>query len=62
MKAMKNKSKSSMGSRKPVVLFFKRLLRSMSEMFQPEEVEVTFKGEGNHTTYTYTKVEHKQVA
>jgi hypothetical protein len=34
----------------------------ISSLFEPEEVEVTFKVEGKQTKYTYTKVSHKQVA
>ena len=42
--------------------FFKKLSSKIAELFEPEEVEVTFKEEGNKTSYTYTKVPHKQVA
>ncbi len=42
--------------------FFKKLSTRISKLFQPEEVEVTFKVEGKNITYTYTEVEHKQVA
>ena len=45
---------------------FKRLVKTIAgklyRLFEPEEVEVTFKVEGKNVTYTYTKVEHKQVA
>ena len=44
------------------VHFFKVLGSKIKGLFQPEEVEVTFKVEGNKTSYTYTKVVHKQVA
>ena len=44
------------------VHFFKTLGSKIRGLFQPEEVEVTFKVEGNKTSYTYTKVAHKQVA
>ncbi len=42
--------------------FFKRLGRKVADLFQPEEVEVTFKEEGSTRSYTYTKVSQKQVA
>jgi len=45
-----------------LTLFFKRLSRRISRLFEPEEVEVTFKVDGSRISYTYTKVEHKQVA
>jgi|GEM_PF-5886965 len=38
------------------------LRRNISDLFKPEEVEVTFKVEGDNVTYTYTKVNEKQVA
>lgn len=40
----------------------KKLTTRISRLFEPEEVEVTFKVEGKNVTYTYTKVQHKQVA
>jgi len=42
--------------------FFKALGNKITDLFKPEEVEVTFKVEGKNTSYTYTKVGHKQVA
>ena len=45
-----------------ISLFFKKLGSKISDLFEPEEVEVTFKMEGKKRTYTYTKVTHKQVA
>ena len=42
--------------------FLRRLSHMISDLFKPEEVEVTFKVEGNTTRYTYTKVPEKQVA
>ncbi len=42
--------------------FMKKLANRFYSLFQPEEVEVTFKVEGKSTTYTYTKVGEKQVA
>ena len=41
---------------------FKVLKQKISGLFEPEEVEVTFRHDGNRLTYTYTKVSHKQVA
>ena len=34
----------------------------LARLFEAEEVEVTFRVEGKRIGYTYTKVEHKQVA
>ena len=45
-----------------MVLFFKMLGAKIADLFKPEEVEVTFKVEGKVMKYTYTKIEHKQVA
>ncbi len=42
--------------------FFKKLGAKLVALFKPEEVEVTFNVKGKNITYTYTKVEHKQVA
>jgi hypothetical protein len=39
--------------------FFKGLVNRISHLFEPEEVEVTFRRDGNKITYTYTKVSHK---
>lgn len=44
------------------ILFLKRIAGKIAGLFEPEEVEVTFKVTGNKTSYTYTKVENKQVA
>jgi len=55
-KITQNPEKYSIG------LFFKKLGSRIISLFEPEEVEVTFKVEGKKTSYTYTKVEHKQVA
>jgi len=41
---------------------FTRIARYVRQLFEPEVVEVTFHVEGRHVTYTYTKVEDKQVA
>ena len=41
----------------------KEVKRKISCYFEPEEVEVTFEGNvKDHGTYTYTVVQHKQVA
>ena len=39
-----------------------RIRKYIGRLFEPEEVEVTFRVDGKHVTYTYTKVEEKQVA
>jgi hypothetical protein len=41
---------------------FRKFTKRVVALFEPEEVEVTFKKEGNNITYTYTKVTDKQVA
>jgi len=48
--------------KKGLFIFFKWIGNKISLIFQPEEVEVTFNGEGKNSTYTYTKVSEKQVA
>ena len=45
-----------------IIFFFKKLGSKIAGLFEPEEVEVTFKVEGNKVSYTYTKVSDKQVA
>lgn len=35
-----------------------KLVNRAIEVFEPEEVEVTFTKEYHHTTYTYNKVHH----
>lgn len=45
-----------------IVSFLKKIGSKITSLFTPEEVEVTFKVEGKKISYTYTKVEHKQVA
>jgi hypothetical protein len=45
-----------------LALFFKKMGNKITSLFEPEEVEVTFKVEGKKVSYTYTKVPHKQVA
>ena len=42
-----------------LIRFFKGLKNKISHLFEPEEVEVTFRQEGGKITYTYTKVSHK---
>jgi len=44
-----------------VIHFLKTIAGKITGLFEPEEVEVTFKVEGNKTSYTY-KVTNKQVA
>jgi hypothetical protein len=40
-----------------------RLIRSrIAALFEPEEVEVNWKTDGNRTVYTFTRIAHKQVA
>ena len=45
-----------------VVRIFQKLSGMVVGLFEPEEVEVTFKEEGNKTSYSYTKVPQKQAA
>ena len=56
------KQKDHKSHPKGLFSFFRRFGQWINEMFQPEEVEVTFKDDGKNVTYTYTKVAHKQVA
>ena len=42
--------------------FIKTLKGRISDVFKPQEVEVTFKKEGKKVRYTYTKVSEKRVA
>jgi len=42
--------------------FFGNIINRLKRLFEPEEVEVTFKMDGKNITYTYIKVEHKKVA
>lgn len=55
----------SAGNKKTNVSVLSRVWNLVSGLFQPEEVEVTFKEDltGHITSYTYTVVDHhKQVA
>jgi hypothetical protein len=45
-----------------MIRFFKKIGSKIAGLFEPEEVEVTFKTEGKKVSYTYTKVNQKQVA
>lgn len=47
----------------PLKTFFDDIIKKVSSLFEPEEVEVTFKEEkGKVVSYKYTKVDRKQVA
>ncbi len=48
--------------KKHTIGLLKKISNKVATLFQPEEVEVTFKEEGNTKSYTYIKVPHKQVA
>ena len=52
----------SKGISNGIAIFFKKLGSKIISLFEPEEVEVTFKVEGKKVSYTYTKVSQKQVA
>ncbi|MFI5195593.1 MAG: hypothetical protein ACHQD8_00750 [Chitinophagales bacterium] len=56
----------SPGKLNGMAVFFKKIgskiTSKITSLFEPEEVEVTFKVEGEKVSYTYTKVSHKQVA
>jgi len=41
---------------------FSRMWHTIAELFRPEEVEVTFRSDGNRVTYTYTKAASGKVA
>ena len=62
MKIVTETNQQKPGKMNVVVLFFKKLGTKITGLFEPEEVEVTFKVEGKNVNYTYTKVAHKQVA
>lgn len=62
MNSSSKMSNSSAGKGSWFAVFFRSLVHKVVSLFEPEEVEVTFKVEGNKTTYTYTKVSQKQVA
>jgi hypothetical protein len=62
MNSSSKMSNSSAGKVSWFAVFFRSLGHKVVSLFEPEEVEVTFKVEGNKTTYTYTKVSQKQVA
>ena len=40
----------------------KELVSRIKSAFEPEEVEVTFRQEGNRMTYSYTKISRKKAA
>ena len=61
MEEFQNKEYSHKSSNK-LHRFFTWLRSKISNLFEPEEVEVTFKKDGNKMSYTYTKADHKQVA
>ena len=42
-----------------VLKFFKQIGSRISEIFQPEEVEVDFLTDGKTISYTYTLLHHK---
>ena len=46
------------GRQNGVIHFLKNIAGKITCLFEPEEVEVTFKVEGKKTTYTY-KITHK---
>ncbi len=58
---MKNPN-SIYGNANVLKRMFKQFCSKIISVFEPEEVEVTFKEHGNRTSYTYTKVARKQVA
>ncbi|PQJ10846.1 hypothetical protein CJD36_012815 [Flavipsychrobacter stenotrophus] len=57
-------TKSNSGKKKGITSFFSHLRATIISWFKPEEVEVTFEedGGGHMTGYTYTVVQHKNVA
>jgi hypothetical protein len=61
MKTIQNEGTGLKGTGR-LAMFFTRLKDKITYLFEPEEVEVTFRREGGKITYTYTKVSHKQVA
>ena len=61
METLKN-STSNPGKLKGLALFFKYIGAKIADLFEPEEVEITFTVEGQTDSYTYTKVSEKQAA
>jgi hypothetical protein len=59
---IRSEREQNQGKLSTISLFFKKLGNKITGLFEPEEVEVTFKVEGKKVSYTYTKVPHKQVA
>ena len=53
---------SKRGSTDGLSQLIRKIRGKITGLFEPEEVEVTFKNEGKTMSYTYTKVPHKQVA
>ena len=46
-----------------ITSIFSQIRKKLSGYFEPEEVEITFEEDhGKKIGYTYTKVQHKQVA
>jgi hypothetical protein len=56
------KTELKYSKRGPIARLVRRLVIKVQELFQPEEVEVTFTVEGKNVKYTYTKVQQKQIA
>jgi len=45
-----------------LINFLNQFRKRISRLFEPEEVEVVFKVEGEKVVYTYTKVNQKKTA
>jgi hypothetical protein len=59
---MKTLQKNAPGKKSFFLHFFPTLVQSIKNLFEPEEVEVTFKTDGDKTKYTYTVIDHHQHA
>ena len=62
MRYLTNAPKDKPGKRFWLTDSLKTLSDKVKDLFKPEEVEVTFTREGDRTTYSYTKVDHKHLA
>ena len=60
---MKNiKTRPSQGRQNVLSRALKQLVSKIRSFFEPQEVEVIFKVEGNKMRYTYTRVAERKVA
>jgi len=56
------KNKPALGNKNRFFHLFLSFSNAVKKLFEPEEVEVTFKMDGNTTKYTYTVIDHHHAA